>query len=341
MTSLRVAHLKASKTPIEDIAKITYPGQDPDRRRYRKGYENYFEKFPVLDPNDPLLNRNVDETKRIMQHLAGQISKESWLVNEQPKENGFIRTILGLESPKLKMVTNPVLGDIPEGYEEGTEIVLAKWGDGHTSPVHGHAIGYLHEEILYGKMRVNTYRRMSEDSLLVRLVGTEIVTKGTFASSYTKPGNSSSKRPALIHNFTSLGYSATLHYLPEHTRDGRDNTFIPEFFEDHYQLMLSDVTRISAKEGMYLQKGDVALVRSANVPEYGDHYIVVTGPPISKPHGMRVQDVAFSTPYNWMLNQFDPHQGLTLLKLNEQAKKAFHEFHGISVENNEVKFPNF
>lgn len=111
-------------------------------------------------------------------------------------------------------------------------------------------------------------------------------------------------------------------------------------FEDFIHLQEEDVLRINSQEAMYLRKGDVVLVRSANVPELGDHFIVVAGPPVMKKHGMRVQQVSITTKVDGLLNQYTAKTGMIILKLKALASKSFLNYYGILVENNEVIFPN-
>ncbi len=324
-------NLQSSLNPERDLELLAPPNQDPSRRQYKSGYEQYFNSLPVLNTNDELIDNKVAYTKSVMQVLASKIIQEG-LHNDLMKilnSNEFQRTIIGLSAPTINM---------KGGYKEGTELVVAHWGKGFTSPIHGHANGYMHEEILNGKILVNTYRRVHPEFDIVRLVKTEIITTGTFAAKYNKQDDSIFKRGNLIHNFTALEPSNTLHYLTEHTRDGRDNTFTPSYFEDEYKLDAFDVKRITGTDGMYLQPGDVALVRSTNVPEYGDHYIVITGHPVKKEHGIRPQEVAISAPLtSSLLDKYEVQNGLVLLKLGENAKTAFLQFHGITVDRKIVK----
>jgi hypothetical protein len=107
-------------------------------------------------------------------------------------------------------------------------------------------------------------------------------------------------------------------------------------------MTVDDVTRITSKDGLYLKKGEVVMVRSSNVPDYGDHFIVITGHPIMKDHGLRPQDVAIQASTNGisLLDLFDMEMGLTLLKLKKDARQAFHDFHGITMNSQgEVTFP--
>lgn len=323
--------LEASTTPKDDIEKIAYSGQDPLRKMYRSGYELYMDIMPVLRDNDPQLDEKIKLSKDVMHGLAEELHDSSWVREMEPEKNGFNRTILAIAPPKVTAGGS---------FEEGPEFVLAKWGDGHTSPVHGHSVGYMHEDIIFGKMRVNTYRMTSPSSKVVRPISVQIVEKGTFVSSYNpKDIEQQFKRQSLVHNFTSIGFSASLHYLPEHTRDGRDNQFVVEFFDDFFEYDAMDFRQITGKEAMYARKGDVILVRSLNVPEYGDHYIVITGAPVMKEHGLRPQDVAIPAPTNILLDKHEPKNGVILLKLNDRARVAFHKFHDISLNKGEVVFP--
>ena len=326
-------YLVASKTPEKDVELVSYVGQDPRKKMYKSGYEIYFEEMPVLVEDDPLFEQKAYLSKVVMQQLGKRlVQKADWLKTNVPGVGEFFRNIVAMEPPVL----------LDDEVKEGAEFVVAQWGDGFTSPVHGHATGYMHEEVLFGKVLVNSYRMVNPTSTVVRPVKTEIVTEGTFVSEYAPHSEANPfKRQTLIHNFTSIGYSATLHYLPEHVRDGRDNQFTVQHFDDVFSYKEGeDLTQITAQQGFSLKPGDVALVRSSNVPEYGDHYIVITGPVVVKEHGIRPQDTSIAAPKaSKILDKYTPIQGLTLLKLNDAAKAYFLEFHGITVENNKVTFP--
>ncbi len=320
--------LKASNNPLDDINSIAYEGQPLAMRMHKQGFEDYFESMPVLQDDDPAIYEKTKLTTGMMKMLSARLQVDPWTESLEPLPGGFNRTILGMETPVIKS---------DGSLKEGTEIVLARWGDGHTSPVHGHAAGYLHEELLFGKMRVNTYRITDAIRRIVRPSKTEIYTNpGTIAALYTPPGGI--ERGALVHNFTSIGYSATLHYLPEHTRDGRDNRFEVEHFTG---LSSEHLTQLNAQQGLeQLHIGDVALVRSENVPDYGDHFIVITGRPILKPNGLRPMETAIYAPHvKGLLDSYAPIMGLTLLKLDEVAKRAFHLFHGIATSQTFVYIP--
>lgn len=111
-------------------------------------------------------------------------------------------------------------------------------------------------------------------------------------------------------------------------------------FEDVFPLHEEDVTRIQGQDGLYLQPGDVVLVRSMNVPQLGEHIIVVTGPPVMKEHGMRPQVASFTTSADTLLKKYQDKVGYTLLKFKYAAKKAFYDFYGITMDCGQVIIPN-
>lgn len=112
-------------------------------------------------------------------------------------------------------------------------------------------------------------------------------------------------------------------------------------FEDIHPLNSEDVIQISISELVMLQPGYVALVRSATVPDLGDHFIVITGGLIMKTHGLRPQTLTISAPNtSQLLDQFQPKEGVIVLVLGYRLKRLFHDFHGISVIGNEVLYPS-
>lgn len=101
----------------------------------------------------------------------------------------------------------------------------------------------------------------------------------------------------------------------------------------------SDFTRIDAKQALYMQVGDVALVRSKNVKSLGDHYIVVTGRPIEKPHGLRPQTIEIPAIGETPLSNYGDHEMLVILKMNNDAKQKFFNNHNICFYNDQITFP--
>lgn len=316
---------RASTRPVEVIESLARrPDQKPSMRQYARGFEDFFNNIPILKPNDHLLDIKTMQAGAIMKALAAEIlNSRPPAIMATPPPGEFSRVILGVEEPN-------------EGHE-GSEILIAQWGKDFTSPVHGHAAGLLYEEILSGRILVHTYRYVSPG--VVRPLRSEPVGVGTLVSRYSPPDLRGS-RMSLVHNFTAIEPSVTMHFVPEHTRDGRDNGFQVEHFKE---IDACSVSQINGDEGRQLQIGDVALVRSTNVKEYGDHYIVIVGPNVLKDHGLRPMDVAIQAgvPGSSVLDQFQPGpDGLILLKLSKEAKERFFEFHGITMAGERmVMFP--
>lgn len=102
-----------------------------------------------------------------------------------------------------------------------------------------------------------------------------------------------------------------------------------------FQLTQTDINRIMPIEGMYLRPGDVCLVRSENVP--GDHFIIVTGPPEQKDHGLRPQTITIPITGDF-LDEYKSVHGVVLLKLNTEKSKEFLKVQGYRLVDGKVLF---
>lgn len=320
--------LKASKTPEADIAKLSYPGQSEKLKQYLPGYERFFNEMPVIEDADgPIQTATV-----IMSAMAIELSQNE-RVHVPVAPNDFERLIVGIESPEMGCTGAPGGSYV---VKEGKQVIVAKWGVGFTSPIHGHAPGYLNETIIYGKIKVNLFRMVDDET--VRIIKTVIAKEGTFMSAFAHQNPGTKKREAFIHSLEAVEESASLHYLPEYNRDGRGNTFNVQWFEDNYTDM--GLTQITSQEALSSKIGDVLLVRSVNVPHYGDHFIVITGGLIQKPRGLRPQDTVVAAPNAAkILDQYSSPDGVVLLKLDDTAKCAFLQFHAIKLDGDNVIFP--
>lgn len=334
----RPRFLNASRDPLEDLQAIAYQGQHPKMMMYRSGYEAFFEQLPLLTDNDPVLQEKIQYSSAVMAKLAAKLMEDiDWIKEKQPSDGDFARTIISMESPSV---------DDKGVLHEGKELLVAHWGKGFSSPVHGHAPGFEFEQLLYGKIMVNTYLLLEtpgEKDVVIPVMSKIYTGFSNIVSSYAvQLPDQKYKRQSLIHNFVTLEPSASLHWVSEHTRDGRDNSFPVQQFHDVYRIDEGDVTRLTAQEGIQgLRIGDVALVRSSNVPEYGDHYIVITGAPILKHNGLRPQETAIAaTGGVGLLDRYEDNNGLVLLKLNSCKRNKFLQYHGIRVEGKTVIFPN-
>ena len=138
----------------------------------------------------------------------------------------FGRLILGIEEPKgMDAAGKPI---------PGTEFVLAVWGEGFTSPVHGHAPGYIHEQLVRGAFDVRLYSQVPGGTPQDRLVTLDralrVDTPQIFYSEYVQNDPTQQTRFALVHNFTATTSEVhpdhptlSTHYLPEHVLNGNGN----------------------------------------------------------------------------------------------------------------------
>lgn len=107
-----------------------------------------------------------------------------------------------------------------------------------------------------------------------------------------------------------------------------------------FKIGRTGVVQIRHTEFMRLLNGNVLLVRSENVKGLGDHFIVITGAPVLKTHGLRPQTLTISAPeQKEILDQYEPIDGVTLLLLQQNEAAAFRYKHGIAVVEGEVIYP--
>lgn len=348
-------HLRASKDPLHDIALVSYNGQPEEKRMYMPGYEGYFNMLPVLNPGESDVTEKMAETHEVVQLLANTLAKEPWVTDHKVPLGGFHRHILALEKPETGSFmgtyeaydTNGdiVFEDSDYLKKAGKEIIVAHWGDGFISPVHGHMAGLEIEEMIAGELIVNRYQQIHPDSIMVRLASSQMYTgRQTIEFAYTEAGqNDKFQRQQLIHNFISVGTSHSLHYVPEHSLDGMGNSFNVQYFEDIHDIHDHDLTRLTLEQALKLKPGSVMLVRSANVPYFGDHFVAIVGGMVMKPHGLRQKDVAIiaKNQHSALLDghsDFDSPApaGTILLQLSDDLAKAFFSFHDIKIESEAV-----
>lgn len=316
------------------------------RRTFRPGFEKFAEFMPNLTPGQDLMTMRLALARNIMGGLAKSLKETApWLNNVTPP-NTFERSVVAMEGLKQLPdvsdrgeLTREELDALcainaqawafatrPKVPPTGFEMIVAHHGIGHETVVHGHGPGFLHEEVLTGKLMVNTYRRMNIDT--VRITRTLPHVPGSVMSSTY---GTSPDRSNFIHSLRAVEPSTSLHFLPEPPPNGQGNTFIVEHFDD---LDNGDVQQIpNTAANTQLHPGDVVLVRSENVPWYGDHFMVVTGGPTLKEHGLRPAEFSFSAgpSMSELLDSYRPLQmGVILLKLNNDAAEYVREFHGIS-----------
>lgn len=123
------------------------------------------------------------------------------------------------------------------------------------------------------------------------------------------------------------------HCEEPHQGDDKVKEIVVRPYNPGLKIAEKDVTRVTLEESLNSQRGDVYYVRSPQVGEMGDHIILMVGGFVRRPHGMRPNSIAFGplpkdeiTP----LNAYDDRdEGLVLLRLNDIARQAFYNHHGI------------
>ncbi len=211
-------YMEPSKRPEELLELMSTPEQPARSRLYRPGFDHMMRMLPKIDARDPDPAEQVELTRRVMDSIAHEVTARiDQLDLPEIPDGEFGRVILAIEEPQVL-----------EGGEllPGTEVVLALWGKGFQSPVHGHAPGYIHEALISGAFDVHLYKQQGnpEDRLVVPDRTIVQSTPETFYSQFVQEVGQTT-RSALIHNFTAREPSRSLHYLPEHVRDGRNNRF--------------------------------------------------------------------------------------------------------------------
>lgn len=342
-------HLNPAPNPetlLEALGKPT--GQKPHLRVWRPGFDHYLSLIPRLETEDPLLGLKVEVTRQIIARLGNDLLEKAPWVHEKLEAGRFERNIVAVEGPSYDVALDFLLAaQNPEVHPQlppphsGPELVVAKWGAGLTTKPHGHVAGFMHDEILLGKALVNHYRWVGEKLLRpVRSVIHDASKKNVnrvMASNFGLP-DERHKFMNVLHSVTALTPVTSLHYMGEHPLDGAAGNL---FEVEQYPIVGTDVERIDSDEALHDKPGSVILVRSENVPDFGDHFIIITGPNYIEDNGLRPRQVTIQTT-DWgakeQLSLHKPHRGLVLLKLDDWATRQFHEFHGISVVDGHVSF---
>ncbi len=211
-------YMEPSTRPEELLDLMKTENQPPRSRLFRPGFEHMMRLLPKIDAKHPNPAEEVELTRRVMASIAHEVTARiDQLDLPEIPDGEFGRVILAIEEPQEL-----------EGGEllPGTEVVLALWGKGFQSPVHGHAPGYIHEALISGAFDVHLYKQTGNPADRLVVPDKTIIqdVPETFYSQFVQD-TGQIVRSALIHNFTARMPSRSLHYLPEHVRDGADNRF--------------------------------------------------------------------------------------------------------------------
>lgn len=338
--------LQMSLDPIHAIARamVNLPGNSGLHNvpAFRKGYEYTLNAMPdFTHPDTAPTPGMVDYAAALMRGLATDLGWGGWVhdITRTAQANTVSRTILGID-------------------HNGPEIVVGTWGRGFEAVAHGHAAGFLNDILLTGKLLSSTYRLVAPDSNVVRTVETKILTpmdtmlkpqyhtrrnvycSDSLMSSEARTHLNNLDRSHGIHSFNPLENSSSLHFVPEHPRDGVDNTFQVEHFEIVWHLNSGDFDRLLTDDEIReLKVGDVVLTRNMYGSDLGDHYTVITGPPILATWGVRkLTGVTIQAPKASFLNFFQDLEKVNL-QLNPEMARRFRQFHGITIANGKVQLP--
>lgn len=141
-------YLKPAEDPQKVIELLTPPHVPPNRKLFNNRFHALLGSMPKIDAQAVSQIEEVAKTVQVLEEIReGVLSNITRLDLPQVERYGFARVILAVEEPTER---DGVL-------HSGTEVVLALWGEGFESPVHGHAAGYIHEDLLAGAFDVRLY----------------------------------------------------------------------------------------------------------------------------------------------------------------------------------------
>lgn len=287
-------------------------------------YVPFMQLMPVISEAK---DANVHMAEWVMSSFASAVTHDEALMNVDPGEGKFERSVVVAEPPMI--VGNGSL-------HRGAELVVGHWGEGFRTPIHAHIDGWQYGKLITGRHLEENFRQPDPRYPILRQTAAYLFEQGD----RMEESFDTLEHPA-IHRVTVLKPSTSVHFFPvQRTGTGFPNYSI-EYFEDYYSLGWQDVSPIVFERYMSLKPGSVVLVRSPRVPELGDHFIVITGEPIQKRWGVRPQSDILLAPGENAKNLLDifgdgdsaygssEYYGATLLQLTPEAERNFKLFHNI------------
>lgn len=114
-----------------------------------------------------------------------------------------------------------------------------------------------------------------------------------------------------------------------------------EMVTNKIQLDRTKVVQLRSVDFMTLAVGHVVLVRSENVKELGDHFVIITGGLVMKKHGLRPQTLTISAPeHKELIDQYEvDEEGVILLLLEQETARKMLYCYGVAVIFGEVIYP--
>lgn len=322
--------LKASDNPIMDLHELAIQNQNPKISHYKQGYEQFFNSIPKIEQYS--LSGIYSDADFEMQKLTNVLSTQQWVKLNTPIKGNFLRTVLAIEKPKCNGVS----------LQDGAELIVVNWKPGFIAPAHGHARGYMHERLVFGKIKQRTYRIVDAENRIVRPISLQLFcnTNDVIDAGYNN--DNGVEHGAFVHDFTILEPTATLNLVPNHPKDTNGNTFtVEEFSFKHINFQLEKLVPISLPATLILPPGEVILVRSTTTKDIGDHFYIITDAPREKKAGMRPtgRPIQASTDFSKLLDTVDPQKGdVRILRLMPEVRDWFLEWHGIQVQKT-IVFP--
>lgn len=322
--------LKASDTPILDLHALAIQNQNPKISHYRQGYEAIFNAMPLIGPVTS--NWDIQQMDSHMWNITNDLSYQQWVKNNAPIKGNLLRTVLAMEKPVCNGIT----------MQEGSELLVVNWKAGVKVPAHGHARGYMHERLIFGKLRQGTYRIVDAEKRIARPINLELFCKTNDIIDAGYNSDNGIRNGAFVHDLIILEPTATLNLVPNHPKDTNGNTFIVEEFGfKHMNFQLEKLAPISLGATLHLPPGEVLLVRSETTKHLGDHFYIITDPPREKKAGMRPvgRPIQASADFSKLLDTVEPQNGdVRLLRLMPEVRDWFLEWHGIQVQKT-IVFP--
>jgi len=318
--------LKASDTAIIDLQELACQNGETKTSNYRQGYENIFSSLPII--GSVTTNWDLSIIDATMWNITHHLAWEDWVRNNTPAYSPLLRTVIGMEKPTWSLEN--------ANLQAGAELVVINWQDGACTPTHGHPRGYMHERLIFGKVKQRTYRIVDAENRIVRPIGLCVYDKTNDIIDAGFNDDAGVKDGAFVHDFTFLKPSATLNLVPEHPKNGKGNKFsVEEFSFKHIGFLLEKLVPISKEATLHLPPGEVILVRSEATADLGDHFYIITDAPKEKSAGIRPVGHAIQAgpDFTELLNvESEMGEPTTVLRLLPEMRDLFLQWHGIQVQ---------
>jgi hypothetical protein len=102
-----------------------------------------------------------------------------------------------------------------------------------------------------------------------------------------------------------------------------------ENMQINFCVTLEDMLRVSPQEAISAEIGNVFLVRSSNVPQLGDHYIIIKGGLVQKPHGLRPETLEYPVIGPSPIAEVHEQAPVIVWRLNDASTQRFYAFYDV------------